>query len=102
MVRDDLLSPERQRVVYARIREMARDLAREQEGRFTLPQLTRRILESEILDDHELIARGILDAAACTAATLGISPSELLLRLRAGDAVARATLKAELETERAE
>jgi len=48
MVRDDLLSPERQCVVYARIREVARELAREQEGRFTLPQLTRRILESGI------------------------------------------------------
>ena len=102
MVRDDLLSPERQRVVYARIREVACELAREQEGRFTLPQLTRRILESEILDDGELIARGILDAAECTAATLGISPGELLLRIRAGDPVARATLRAELETERAE
>ena len=102
MVRDNLLSPERQRVVYARLREVARELARKQEGRFTLPQLTRRILESEILDDHELIARGILDAAECTAATLGISPRELLRRIRAGDPVARATLKAELEAERAE
>jgi hypothetical protein len=106
MVRDNLLSPERQRVAYARIRELARELAREQEGGFTLPQLTRRILESEILDDSELIARGILDAAECTAATLGISPSELLLRIRAWDPVARATLKAtskaELETERTE
>ena len=102
MVRDDLLSPERQCVVYARIREVARELAREQEGRFTLPQLTRRILESGILDDSELIARGLLDAAKCMAATLRISPCELLRRLGAGDPAARAALKAELETEGAE